>query len=85
MYNRRIYDVNQVTWDVVDRILRKLAKRVDKKYYYIYYKLMWYADTMNIINMCTRLQTLLEVRIHNYANSAGAPILVLSEAQKQKL
>lgn len=32
LYNRRIYDVNSVMWDVVDRILRKLAKRVDKKY-----------------------------------------------------
>lgn len=62
LYNRRIYDVNEVTWDVVDRILRKLAKKVDRKYN-IYYQHVY--QITNIIR--------------------GAPILTLSDAQKQKL
>lgn len=60
--NRRITDVNHVTWEVVDSILRKLAKTSDKKmneYYQHVYQIT------NIIR--------------------GEPILVLSEAEKEKL
>jgi hypothetical protein len=32
MYNMRITNLDNVTWDVVDRILRKLAKKVSKKF-----------------------------------------------------